>query len=48
MNGLYQRAEQIYRQRRNLRLVPKDEAGGAMEEIPAEERDAVLHEIDDI
>jgi hypothetical protein len=48
MNGLYQRAEQIYRQRRNLRLVPKDEAGGAMEEIPAEERDAVLHEIDDM
>ncbi len=46
MNGLYQRAQQIYSQRNNLRLVPKGEAGGAMEEIPAEERDTILLEID--
>ena len=48
MNGLYQRAEQIYRQKNRLRLVTKGESGGAMEDIPAEERDTILHEIDAI
>lgn len=46
MNGLYQRAEQIYRQKNRLRLVSKGEGDGAMENIPAEERDTILHEID--
>jgi len=48
MSGLYQRTLEIYRQRDSLRLVSKDEAGGAMEEIPPEERENILREIDGI
>jgi uncharacterized protein YgiM (DUF1202 family) len=48
MNGLYQRALQIYRQKNTLRLVSKEEPDGAMEEIPAEERENILREIDHI
>jgi hypothetical protein len=48
MNGLYQRALQIYRQKNNLRLVSKGEEEGGMEEIPAEERENILREIDNI
>jgi hypothetical protein len=46
MNGLYQRALQIYRQKNNLRLVSKGEDDGTMDEIPAEERENILREID--
>ena len=48
MNGLYQRAEQIYRQKNRLRLVTKGESGGAMEEYPGRGADTILHEIDAI
>jgi hypothetical protein len=48
MSGLYQRTLEIYRQKNGLRLVSRGESGGALEEIPAEERENILREIDGI
>ncbi len=46
MNGLYRRALDIYRRRQQLRLVLKGDEHESMVEIPAEERENVLKEID--
>lgn len=46
MNGLYQRALEVYRQGKGLRLLPKGGEDRGIEDIPAEERENILREID--
>lgn len=46
MNGLYQRALEVYKQGKGLHLVSRGEADRGMEDIPEAERENILHEID--
>jgi hypothetical protein len=46
MNGLYQRALEVQRQEKGPHLVRKSVRGDGVDDIPAEERESVLREID--